>query len=114
MIVCLLNNAELRTIGVDSRQYEESCGQLGIELLRFEMIELAPHADIPAFQDLVSYLVQSIRSGKNVIAHCRGGIGRAGLLACCILLSVGVCTTGAGAIKKVRSLRDKRCVESTR
>ena len=29
--------------------------------------------------------------GINVLAHCRGGVGRAGLVACCWMLLLGLC-----------------------
>jgi len=47
-----------------------------------------------------------------MISHCRGGIGRAGLLAACVLLATGSEKTSQEAILKVRKIRDKRCVES--
>ena len=48
----------------------------------------------------------------NVLIHCRGGVGRAGLLACCVLLNYGVFASPRKAIEYVRKRRDKRCVES--
>lgn len=30
-------------------------------------------------------------SGVPVLAHCRGGVGRAGLVACCWMLKLGLC-----------------------
>jgi protein tyrosine phosphatase len=29
--------------------------------------------------------------GVNVLCHCRGGVGRAGLVACCWMLKMGLC-----------------------
>lgn len=29
--------------------------------------------------------------GVNVLCHCRGGVGRAGLVACCWMLKIGLC-----------------------
>ena len=54
-------------------------------------------------------------NGHNVIAHCRGGIGRAGLLACCVstvFMAPSELKKPADVIKFVRSKRDRRCVES--
>lgn len=31
------------------------------------------------------------RRGAALLVHCRGGVGRAGLLACCWMLKVGLC-----------------------
>ena len=30
-------------------------------------------------------------SGRSVLVHCRGGIGRAGLVACCWMIKLGLC-----------------------
>ena len=43
-----------------------------------------------AFAPLVGTLVRQLRSGESVANHCRAGIGRSGLLAGCVLGSVGV------------------------
>ena len=72
------------------------------------MIEMAPPENTEEFNILVDWIVEQMADGKGIMAHCRGGIGRAGLLAACVLLKTGVCTKGNEAIKKVRSIRDKR------
>ena len=50
--------------------------------------------------------------GEAVMCHCRGGVGRAGTLAACLALKLGLRRTKKGSIKIVRLLRDKRAVES--
>jgi protein-tyrosine phosphatase len=47
-----------------------------------------------------------------VLIHCRGGVGRAGLLACCILSYLCDFKSYKKVIEFVRKRRDKRCVES--
>lgn len=49
---------------------------------------------------------------QNVFIHCRGGIGRAGLVASCLLLFIFKIGSYKKAIEGVRKRRDKRCVES--
>ena len=72
------------------------------------MIEMAPPENEEEFNLLVDWIVEQMSEGKGIMAHCRGGIGRAGLLASCVLLKTGVVSKGNEAIKKVRKLRDKR------
>lgn len=43
------------------------------------------------------------RAGRRVMIHCRGGLGRAGTLACCCLVTLG--RSPAEAIRLVRSVR---------
>ena len=44
---------------------------------------------------LDSHLVRLIESytlrGKAILVHCRGGVGRAGIIACCWMLKLGLC-----------------------
>src|ERR1700723_700055 len=44
---------------------------------------------------LDSYLTRLIGSytqqGIPILVHCRGGVGRAGLIACCWILKLGLC-----------------------
>ena len=119
LIICLLNDYEIRSIGCDVKKYERACQQHGIELMKYPIIEMAPPEDVAQFHaDVVAKVLESMRQGHNVLAHCRGGIGRAGLLACC----VSYCLLGTGpspqvktpkdVIAHVRSKRDRRCVES--
>jgi protein-tyrosine phosphatase len=41
------------------------------------------------FQSVLENLDETLSKGKNVVAHCRQGIGRAGLLAACLLINKG-------------------------
>lgn len=46
-------------------------------------------------QTLDSHLTRLIGTytlkGQNVLVHCRGGVGRAGLIACCWIIKLGLC-----------------------
>jgi protein tyrosine phosphatase len=64
---------------------------LSLSVIRIPMVEgFAPSC--PAALD--AQLSRIIRShtlrGESVLAHCRGGIGRAGLVACCWMLKMGL------------------------
>ena len=82
----------------------------------YPIIEMAPPEDVEKFHtELVEKILAAMAEGKNVLAHCRGGIGRAGLLACCVitcLMSPHLLKRAKDVIAYVRSKRDKRCVES--
>ena len=116
LIVCLLNDYEIRSIGCDVKKYEKACKDNGIELMKYPIIEMAPPEDVAQFHlDVVEKVLAKMEAGHNVLAHCRGGIGRAGLLACC----VSTCLKAPLTLKRpkdviayVRSKRDRRCVES--
>ena len=85
LIVCLLNDYEIRSIGCDVKKYEAACVANGIELFKYPIIEMAPPEDVAQFHaDVVEKVLATMANGHNVLSHCRGGIGRAGLLACCV------------------------------
>jgi ADP-ribosyl-[dinitrogen reductase] hydrolase len=44
-----------------------------------------------------------LRSGFNILVHCKGGLGRAGLVACRLLIELGM--SPADALAKVRAVR---------
>jgi hypothetical protein len=42
--------------------------------------------------DQLDFLIQKYTlQGQNLLVHCRGGVGRAGLVACCWILKMGLC-----------------------
>ena len=53
----------------------------------------APSAD--AIAPLVDDVVARLRAGEGVVVHCGAGIGRAGTLAVCVLVSLGLDLDGA-------------------
>jgi len=77
--------------------------QVGILLDRFAIPDVGVPADEARFVDLVRRTVAHLRAGKTVVIHCKGGLGRTGLLAAACLRAVGV--EGPRAIKIVRAAR---------
>ena len=49
-------------------------------------------------QSLVSLLEHDLQQGHNVVAHCFAGLGRAGTLAACLLVSQGMTAQDATAL----------------
>jgi protein-tyrosine phosphatase len=104
----------MRSIGVNAKDYRLSCDKLGIELFKYPIIEMAPPEDLIKFHhEVIEKIISVILQNKgNVLVHCRGGVGRAGTLACCVLSNIFHFTNDKKVIEFVRKRRDKRCVES--
>lgn len=70
------------------------CGSLGLRFTSFPITDF----DVPVYRDAVLELVGNlyfeIANGAHVVAHCRAGIGRSGLIACALLVRDGM-TPGA-------------------
>lgn len=75
---------------------------------------MAPPDDLAVFKrDVVDVIVHHLIDGSgHVLVHCRGGVGRAGLLACCVLGETSLFSGFKKIIDFVRKRRDRRCVES--
>jgi len=114
MIVCLLDKYELRTIGVDADEYKSACEKNGIEIKFYVIVEMGcPNEKPNDFErTLLDQIDAALSKGKRVICHCRGGIGRAGTIACCMLIKFGLAKSCKEAVNMVREIRDPRCVES--
>ena len=85
-IVCLSNDYEVRSVGCDIKKYEEACVKQSVDLIKYPIIEMAPPEDLNTFHELVKKLAERLQKpgAGNILLHCRGGVGRAGLLGCCI------------------------------
>ncbi|KAF5373887.1 hypothetical protein D9758_000798 [Tetrapyrgos nigripes] len=92
-IVCCLDDTELGFLGVPWAEYERATNRLGIDVLRLPTPEglspsLAP-ADLD--RELTSLIQNYTLRGLPVLVHCRGGVGRAGVIACCWIIKLGLC-----------------------
>jgi rhodanese-related sulfurtransferase len=63
----------------------------GIEILRFAIKDMGVprEAESEKFDAFVQDLVQRLEQGQNVVVHCRGGLGRTGTVAACVLVAPG-------------------------
>lgn len=60
---------------------------------------------LSAWATLGPTLSKALLDGKKVVVHCKGGLGRAGTVACMLLLDAGTVISGSEAIRKVRRVR---------
>ncbi|GIM12111.1 hypothetical protein Vretimale_15535 [Volvox reticuliferus] len=99
-IVCLLPEAELRYLKV--RSYATAVEAHGMEYLHLPIIEMAAPSDALQAASVVDAVADRLLAGRTVVMHCKGGVGRAGMMAACMLVRLGVCTSPAEAIAVVR------------
>ncbi|KAJ7078915.1 protein-tyrosine phosphatase-like protein [Mycena belliarum] len=91
-VVCCLDDAELEFLGAPWRLYEPAARGVGISVLRIPTPEgLAPPS--PAALDAhITHVINGYTlRGVPLLVHCRGGVGRAGVVACCWMLKLGLC-----------------------
>lgn len=101
----------MQFLGTPWEEYCRLAHQEGLDVLRYGLL---PHSlsTIPQFlgissiplpeglcplspqsldKDLARIIERYTINGIPVLVHCRGGVGRAGLVACCWLLKLGLC-----------------------
>lgn len=79
------------------------CRENGIEFLSFPIVDRGTPSSSETFAEEVAKLADQLADGKSVAVHCRQGIGRAALVAICLLISASVEPTAA--IQRVGSAR---------
>lgn len=112
MVVCLLNEAELRSLGL--REYGKRVEEEGMTYHVFPVIDMCAPDDPDQARRLVETIAQQFLLGRNILVHCRAGIGRAGMVCACVLLRLGIKENPASAIEHVRLVRHSKAVQTTR
>ncbi|KIM30442.1 hypothetical protein M408DRAFT_7537 [Serendipita vermifera MAFF 305830] len=91
-IVCCLDDSELHFLGAPWEEYSREASQLGIDILRLPTPEGFAPLDPAVLNSHIEQLItQYTLHGVSILVHCRGGVGRAGLVACCWMLKMGLC-----------------------
>jgi protein-tyrosine phosphatase len=88
---------------LDLRKESDAARRQGIEYVSFPIADRQIPASKAKFASTVEKLGETLSSGKNVLAHCRQGIGRSGLVATCLLVAKGC--DPESAMKKVSAAR---------
>ena len=101
IVVSLLTREEQTELNLADE--EAMCRASGIEFISFPIVDRGIPFSYAAFLDLMSNLSEQLANEKNIAIHCRQGIGRAALIAICLLILSGI-EVGA-AIERVGAAR---------
>ncbi|KAJ3022646.1 UNVERIFIED_CONTAM: hypothetical protein HDU68_009009 [Siphonaria sp. JEL0065] len=113
-VVCCLNDSELAYLGAPFTKYEATAMKYGMQIIRIPIIEGSCPDNIEEVSVVVEEIDRRLREGVNVLIHCRGGVGRAGLIACCLLLRKKFVLNATRAIQFVRIRRSLKAIETMR
>ncbi len=101
VVVSLLTDEEIADLGLSDES--QLCLANDILFLSFPIPDRTVPSDREAFSELVAGLGERLVGGENIAIHCRQGIGRAALLAICVLVGSGL--EAEEAIRKVAAAR---------
>lgn len=106
-VVSLISQEEVKAYGIEN---EEEC--LKEYDIGFDSFPIHDY-DVPdeeEFVEMMDGLIEKHAQGKNIFLHCAGGVGRAGTLACCLLVAQGMETDDA--VKLVSEKRGRASPET--
>lgn len=87
VLVSLLTNWEIRELDLGAEA--ELCQERSIRYLSFPIQDFSVPASESEARAFLEGLKVLLLEGKHVAMHCRGGIGRSGLMAGCLLVLSG-------------------------
>ena len=97
IVLSLLTPDEIAELSL--AEEEKLCRANSIQFVPFPILDRGIPSSMQGFSELVTKLAERLADGKNMVIHCRQGIGRAALVAICLLVISGV--DSAAAIQRV-------------
>lgn len=92
LVVCCLDDDEMEFLGAPWPEYKEAAATIGLDVLRLPMPEGLCPLSVQAMAQHMDRIIHNYTlKGRHVLVHCRGGVGRAGLVACTWMLKLGIC-----------------------
>lgn len=100
-VVSLLEDEETNQLELVNEGHAAECQ--GMSFVSFPIPDRGVPASIEAAVAVIGRIASQLDVGKNVIVHCRQGIGRSGMIAAGVLINSGM--SAAQALKIVSSAR---------
>jgi len=91
VLVPLLVDEEFERLRIHG--YDATAAELGLQVLRFPFHDGGVPGGPVVLDQFLDVVVEQLTTGERVVVHCRGGLGRAGLVGACLLLKLGICAT---------------------
>ncbi len=103
-VVSLLEPSEASALGLDAEA--QLVAAQSMAFVSFPIPDMGLPASLTDFATLAHDLYRQVDAGVNSLVHCRGGVGRSGLLAAAVLLHCDLDPRQACAqITRIRGLR---------
>jgi protein-tyrosine phosphatase len=100
-VLSLLTPQEVEDL--DLRDEANESQAQGLEFLSLPIPDRQVPRSEAGVREVVDNLTQMLSAGRNVLVHCRQGVGRTGLIAACLLVRKGM-SPGA-AVERISAVR---------
>ena len=107
ILVNLLPDEEMLELGITPSEYEYAASAQDIEVVRFPFTDNTVPPDALSLAGLLRGLRQRLAMGQRIIIHCKGGLGRSGLVAGCLMREGGDCA--ATVLESLTATRGPYC-----
>ena len=112
-VVSLLTTAEASDLGLEEEQ--ETCRRHSLEFTNFAIEDRSVPAANSGAAELVDSISEDLARGRNVLIHCRQGLGRAATIAAAVLIENGWTSDAAiSRISQDRTVEVPETVEQRR
>jgi protein-tyrosine phosphatase len=104
VLVSLLERDEYSDLGID--ELFQKAEEMGIEVLHLPI----PNYGVPMdpeernYRPMIEDVAERLEEGQTVVVHCRGGLGRSGMVAASVLVALG--HPAEEAVRIVREARE--------
>ncbi len=103
VLVSMVQPHELQELDIESLY--DRAGEVGLKVIRFPVADGSVPQSVETAAVVVRQILRHVEDGRNVVLHCRGGLGRTGLVAACCLVALG--QTAPAAMRIVRAARPR-------
>jgi protein-tyrosine phosphatase len=110
VLLSLIEIHEYDFYGMDNYASEAEAAGITVEKFPIVDVNVPCEEQVEEYAELVGRIIGSLRTGRNTVVHCRGGIGRTGTVVASVLVGLGEDTEEA--IQTVRDSRSPRMLEA--
>lgn len=86
-LVSLIEESELKEL--KTPHLLKAADDSGIGPIWYPIPDMSAPSDFVTSMELIEELYDQLESGRNIAIHCKGGLGRTGCIAACLLVRVG-------------------------
>lgn len=109
-LVCLLQDKDLKKLKIPHLVSEALAR--GMRVHRLPIADQGVPGSREALVELLATVQQRLAEGATVVIHCEGGKGRTGVVAGCLLVSLGA--SAPEALRRLHEARGANCPENSR